>query len=145
MENLAERLMQRLIALRLFECVTTLILLGLAATVVASPATIERGEFRYMLVKFTPLALALLFAALGMLRLVALYANGRWPMWGPRLRAIGACGAAMLWAWMALALIVMTRDTGALPLAAAACIGLALGEIVSCAVAGSDVRRAADQ
>lgn len=135
------RLINNLLTCRLFEWVTTFIMLGMAATIIASPQTLERGAFRWMLVVgFTPLVLGLILVALGGLRCVALYVNGRWALWGPRLRLVGALGGAFIWFWMALALIFLTNDTGTLSIGIFNWIGLTLGEIVSCARAGSDVR-----
>lgn len=131
-----------LLSCRLFEWVTTGIMLGMAATIITSPATIEVGAFRYMLVAgFTPLVLGVFLTVVGSIRLGALYANGRSTLWGPRLRMVGALGGAFIWSWLALALVVLAiRETGTPPLGIFNWIGLAAGELVSCARAGSDVR-----
>lgn len=135
------RLIVMLSTCRLFEWVTTFIMLGMAVTLFISPATIRGGAFRYMLVVgFTPLLLGLFFAIVGGLRVCALVANGRSAVWGPRLRALGAIAGAFIWAWMALALVYVSRDTGTLSLGVFNWVGLTLGEIVSCARAGWDVR-----
>lgn len=126
---------------RLFEWVTTFIMLGMSATILASPLTIQTGAFRYMLaIGFTPTLLGLFFAIVGGVRIVALVLNGHSRVWGPRLRALGALLGALIWAWMGIALVVLTKDTGTLSLGIFNWIGLTLGEIVSCARAGSDVR-----
>lgn len=131
---------------RLFECVTTFIMLCTAATILASPATIERGAFRYMLVVgFTPLLLGLFFAVVGILRAVGLYGNGHWPMWGPRLRALGAGLGAFIWFWMAFALVMLTSETGTLSVGTFNWVGLAFGEVISCRRAGADVRSTPSQ
>lgn len=135
------KLFEWIMSCRLFEWVTTFMMLGIAATILMSPDSLGRGAFRWMLVVgFTPLGLGLFFAVVGGLRCVALYANGRWCLWGPRLRALGAVCGAFIWAWMALALVFLTTETGTLSLGIFNWIALALGEIVSCARAGSDVR-----
>jgi hypothetical protein len=135
-----------LLRCRLFEWVTTFIMLGMAATIIVSPATIQAGAFRYMLVVgFTPIVLGMFFCVIGGVRIVALVVNGRSPVWGPRLRAVGALGGAFIWAWMALALLMLTRDTGTMSLGIFNWIGLTLGEVVSCARAGSDVRTKPDR
>lgn len=126
---------------RLFEWVTTFIMLGMAVTIILSPHTIEVGAFRYMLVVgFTPLLLGLFFAIVGGVRIMALIVNGRSGLWGPRLRAIGAILGAIIWAWMGIALVVLTNDTGTLSLGIFNWVGLTIGEVISCARAGSDVR-----
>lgn len=135
-----------LLQCRLFEWVTTFIMLGMAATIIASPDTLARGAFRYMLVAgFTPLVLGAFFTLVGGVRLVALYINGRSKLWGPRLRMLGALGGAFVWSWMAIALVVLTQDTSTLSLGIFNWIGLVLGEVVSCARAGSDVRTHANR
>lgn len=134
-------LIARFLTCRLFEWVTTFIMLGMAATVIASPDTIEKGAFRYMLVAgFTPLVLGVFFVVVGSIRVGALYANGRSEVWGPRLRIVGALAGIFIWSWMGVALVMLTRDTGTLSLGIVNWIGLALGEVISCARAGSDVR-----
>lgn len=84
--------------------------------------------------------LAAFFGIVGGLRCAALYMNGRSPLWGPRLRFVGALAGAFIWGWMGLSLIMLTKDTGTFSIGIFNWIGLALGEIVSCARAGSDVR-----
>jgi hypothetical protein len=135
------RLFEWLLTCRLFEWVTTFIMLGMAATIIASPSSLEKGAFRWMLVVgFTPVVLGMFVGIVGAIRCVALYANGRSCLWGPRLRALGALGGAFIWVWMGLALVYLTNDTGTLSLGIFNWFGLALGEMVSCARAGSDVR-----
>lgn len=139
------RLIPWLLTCRLFEWVTTLIMLGMAVTIIASPETVERGAFRWMLVVgITPLVLGLLFVVIGGVRISALIVNGRSSLWGPRLRCYGAIGGGIIWAWLAIALVMLTNDTGTLSIGIVNYAGLALGEVVSCARAGSDVRTCPD-
>lgn len=141
MQRAWSRLMGCLLTCRLFEWVMTFVMLGMAGTIVASPDTIGKGAFRYMLaVGLTPLAVGLFFWIVGLVRVVALVLNGKSPLWGPRLRAIGAAGGALIWAWMAVALVYLTVDTGSLSLGIFNWVGLAFGEIISCVRAGADVR-----
>ena len=139
--TIPQRFFYCLMNCRLFECVTTFVMLGMAATIIVSPLTIQRGDYRYMLVAgFTPLTLGLFFTIVGSLRVVALYANGRWILWGPRLRALGAAAGALMWSWLCIALGYLTVGTGILPLELFVWLGLAAGEILSTARAGADVR-----
>jgi hypothetical protein len=138
------RFLAWLLTCRLFEWVTTIIMLGMAATIIAYPDTLARGAFRYMLVAgFTPLGLGLFFSVVGCVRLTALIINGRSPTWGPRLRAVGAVGGVFIWSWMAVALAYLANDTGVPSIGIFNWVGLTLGEIVSCARASSDVRHPA--
>lgn len=138
--TISRRFLDWLMACRLFECVTTFVMLGMAVTIIASPVTIERGDYRYMLVAgFTPLVLGLFFTIVGILRVVALYGNGRFS-WGPQLRALGAAAGAVMWCWLCIALGYLTIVTGIVPLEIFNWLGLAAGEIVSMARAGADVR-----
>lgn len=135
------RILAWLLTCRLFEWVTTIIMLGMAATIILYPDALAKGAFRYMLVAgFTPLVMGLFLAVVGAVRVVALYLNGRSPLWGPRVRAVGALAGAFIWCWMAVALAYLTNDTGFPSIGIFNWIGLTLGEIVSCARAGSDVR-----
>lgn len=135
------RLIGFLLTCRLFEWVMTFIMLGMACTIVYAPETIGKSAFRYMLVIVaSPLAIGMFFWIVGAVRVVALLLNGHSPLWGPRLRAIGALGGALIWAWMAVALIYLTNDTGSPSLGIFNWVGLAAGEIISCARAGADVR-----
>lgn len=126
---------------RLFEWVTTFVMLGWAVTIVIWPDTITIGAFRWMLVAgFTPLVLGLFFAIVGGIRISALVVNGRSELWGPRLRAFGAVAGGIIWAWLAIALIFLVNETSAPSPGIWTYLGLMLGEIVSCTRAAADVR-----
>lgn len=139
--TIPRRFFDWLMACHLFECVTTFVMLSMAVTIIALPATIQRGDYRYMLVDgFTPFVPGLFFAVVGVVRVVAFYGNGNWPLWGPRLRALGAAGGAFAWFWICTSLGYLTIVTGTLPLEIFVWFGLTAGEILSMARAGADVR-----
>lgn len=128
------------LASRLFEWVAACSMLGIAVTLAASPATIQRGSFRYMLdAGLTPSLLGPFFALVGVLRIIALYANGEWKPWGPRCRAAGALLGALIWGQMALALAQLTKDTSTISLGIPVYFCIILGELFSCYRAAADV------
>lgn len=127
---------------RLFEWMTTGMMVGIVFTIAWTPATIQVGAFRYLLaLGFTPTLLFVFFAVVGFARAASLYSNGRWPVWGPRGRAAGALLGGFIWGQMALALIFLTKDTGTLSIDIPVYVFLALGEAISCYRAAVDVRR----
>lgn len=84
--------------------------------ILATPRTIELGAFRYLL--FLPFItvgwLWAFFLGVGFARIVALIANGRVPVYGPHIRALGCVMGALIWSSMMMALIRLTEDTGTL-------------------------------
>jgi hypothetical protein len=126
---------------RLFEWMTTLMMLGIAVVLAVTPASIALGSFRYLeLAGFTPVMLGTAFMAGGALRIVALYLNGRSRVYGPRLRAAGALLGAFVWAEMAIALVHLTPVVGTISIGVPVYCFLALGEMMSCYRAATDVR-----
>lgn len=69
------------------------------------PRAIEESAFHYLLDIAGPTLLALLYLLIGIARFIALIANGRWPVWGPRARGAGAIVGAVVWLSMSVALI----------------------------------------
>ena len=77
----------------------------------------------------------------GPMRAIALFANSKWPVYGPWVRALGALAGALLWSQLAMALIGVGEFTGTLTLGVYVYIGLAVGEIYSLGRALADGRR----
>src|ERR1039457_3242860 len=86
----------------MFEWVMTLAMLRIALEIPIWPNCIPTG-------------LSLFFGAFGLLRIAALIANGSWPEHGPRMRAMGAGAAALMWGQMCIALMLLTPDLGGVP------------------------------
>lgn len=127
--------------MRLFEWMTSLMMLGISVTIVLSPATVSRGGFALVEnVGLTPSVLGLLFTIGGALRFVALYANGHWPVVGPRLRAFCALGGALVWAQMLVALLKWSCGDGYISLGVPVYLFLTIGELLSCWRAATDSR-----
>lgn len=98
---------------REWEWWAALSLLGIAAVIAVAPKAIEVGAFRYLL------ALGLktnwlwaLYFSVGLARVCALYANGKIPIYGPHIRAIGCVAGAFIWSAMVVALIRLSEDIG---------------------------------
>lgn len=124
---------------RAIEWLTTCMMLGIAVSIAVTPQTVARGSFRYLLeLGLTPAGLAVFFFLVGIARALALYLNGRWHPYGPRLRAGGALFGAMIWALMALALAYLTFETGTVSVGVPVYACLAGAEIYSCLRAGAD-------
>jgi hypothetical protein len=126
---------------RLFEWMTAMMMLGIAATIAASPRTIESGGFHLMRdVGLTGARLGWAFVSIGSLRIAALYANGRWPFYGPWCRFAGAFVGALVWVQMSLALVAWSDTAGYISIGVTVYAFLALGEFISCYRAANDAR-----
>lgn len=126
---------------RLFEWMTACMMIGIAVTVGANPKTIEFGGFYLMRdIGLTAGALGILFMAAGGLRIAALFANGRWPVYGPRFRAGCALMGAVIWMQMLLALTAWSARNGYISIGVSVYAFLTVGEMISCYRAASDVR-----
>ena len=127
------------ISRRLFEWMTSLMMLGMAFVIAINPSTVKVGGF-YLLsnIGITAPVLAVLSTLIGCIRIAALFANGLWPLWGPRFRAGCALFAAILWIQMFLALLAWSKESGYISIGIAVYLFLALGEFISCYRAGTD-------
>lgn len=126
---------------RLFEWMTALMMVGIAVTIALSPKAIAFGGFYLMQdIGLTPAILGVLFSLGGCLRVAGLYANGNWPIYGPRLRAGCALGGAVIWAQMFLALIKWSSQSGYVSIGVPVYLFLTIGEFISCYRAARDGR-----
>lgn len=126
---------------RLFEWVMALIMLGMAVEIAVWPSTIGTSSLRIILVIASPENMAFFFAVFGVLRIAALVANGSWPTHGPRLRAMGAGSAALMWGQMCVALILLTPHNQGIPSPEIPIyFALTIGELVSAYRAMTDER-----
>jgi hypothetical protein len=123
---------------RLFEWVMTVAMLGLAIETFFWPETIGASAFRYMLRVIQPGSLGIFFMIAGLFRIAALFANGSWPIVGPRIRAFAAGAAALVWGQMLISLIVLAPHTGIPSPGIPVYLALTLGEIVSAYRAATD-------
>ncbi len=126
---------------RLFEWMTSFMMIGMAFVIAGNPHTVRVGGFYLMTqVGITAPILAVLSAIIGCIRISALFANGLWPSWGPRFRAGCSLFGACLWAQMFLALLAWSNESGYVSIGVSVYLFLALGEIISCYRAATDGR-----
>jgi len=126
---------------RLLEWMTALMMIFIAVIVAVNPKTIEFGGFYLMRdIGLTAEVLGALFMACGWVRIVALFANGHWPVYGPRFRAACALMGAVIWTQMLLALTAWSTKSGYISIGVAVYFFLTVGELISCYRAAADVR-----
>lgn len=126
---------------RLFEWMTASMMVVIAIIVAVNPKTVEFGGFYLMRdIGLTASALGTLFMAGGCLRIAALFANGHWPVYGPRLRAACALMGAVIWMQMLLALTAWSTKSGYISIGVSVYFFLTVGELISCYRAAADVR-----
>lgn len=127
----------------LSEWSTTAMMLGIAACIFITPRTIEMGSFRFMQeIGIGPSSAFLIFASAGILRIIALYANGRWPH-GTTARVVSGSVGAFMWFQMAWALMLLTRETGTLSVGIPVYLCLTVSEVISCYRVAFDSHRPA--
>lgn len=124
---------------RLFEWMTSFMMLGMAFIIAVNPRTVQVGGFYLMShIGITAPVLAVMSTLIGCLRIAALFANGLWLVWGPRFRAGCALFAAILWMQMFLALLAWSEQSGYISIGIAIYLFLAIGELISCYRAATD-------
>lgn len=131
---------------RMFEWISTAMMLGIAATLLLSPKSIEFSAFRLMLdAGLTQRSVEVFFLMAGWLRIIALFANGRLPVYGPAARAFGALAGAFIWGQMSVALLGLSPVTGTIAPGVPVYFALVVGELLSCVRAVRDGRRYSDR
>ena len=126
---------------RLFEWVMTLAMLGLSLEIAIWPQTIGASSFRLILMLVSAENMGVFFLVFGLMRIAALIANGNWPVHGPRLRAMGAGAAALMWAQMCVALLMLAPHNLGVPSPGIPVyLALTLGELTSAYRAMTDAR-----
>lgn len=133
---------------RLFEWVAATMMIGIAIILTIWPQSIDDIVYRELIRPLRGIVddqivesiLRFCFFAGGMLRYFALYANGRLPVIGPRLRGAGAGAAALLWSQMFVAgsMEIIKTGHGTVEVVLLGC--MACGEIISCYRSGAHGR-----
>jgi hypothetical protein len=95
---------------RISEVGHALIMIGIGLQIIAAPPASRYRALDLLSGFVSAECIALLFIAIGAVRMAALIANGRWPKYGPWLRAIGALVGALIWSQMFLSLIAVPSD-----------------------------------
>lgn len=98
---------------RMFELAMTVTMIGEALLLTFSPTSIEASSFRFMLQAMNAPMCVILFASLGLARIVALGLNGHWHPYGAYIRAGGAVVGAFMWGQMCAALLEHGAAVGA--------------------------------
>lgn len=126
---------------RLFEWVMTFAMLAIACEIAIWPNTIGASAFRFILRIVSPEDMGIFFLVFGIVRVIALIANGNWPEYGPRLRAVGAGSAALMWGQMFVALLLLAPHNSGIPSPGIPVyFALTVGELLSAYRAISDAR-----
>jgi hypothetical protein len=126
---------------RLFEWATTFMMFGIAEILLLNPASMETSGFRLLREGgLSSVSLGIFLMVFATARVGGLWANGVWPRYGPRLRAVGAVGGAVVWGQMALALVWWSLDNNRAMIGIPIFVVLAVGELICCYRAAFDVR-----
>lgn len=126
---------------RLFEWIATGIMLGMSAELFATPNSISATAYRIMAVNIPQSYIALILFAFGMVRIIALMANGLVPYYGPLARATCALAGAFMWLQFMLALLDWAAIQSIVSPGVPVYFFLTIGEIASCYRAASDGNR----
>ena len=127
---------------RLFEWYATSTMLGIALSLAVSPGVIKNSAFSYMLDSgLTQYGVLLLLLLFGAVRIAALLANGKVPVYGPIARALCAMGGAVMWLQFCLALLKYSASQGVLTPGVTVYFFMMVGEVFSCYRAAVDGRR----
>lgn len=86
---------------RLFELAAAVILVAMSVYLQIWEQSVNSGSLRELVRHIDPHFISLFFGALGSLRLIAICANGMWPVWGPWIRSGGAFSGALIFGNMA--------------------------------------------
>lgn len=89
---------------RLFEWTMAIAMGAFGVHVLMVPGTLTTSRYAGVLLVMSVHQFALSCILVGAVRLLALMRNGNWPHWGPRIRAMGAIAAAVIWLQLAVAL-----------------------------------------
>jgi uncharacterized membrane protein len=100
---------------RLFEWTMALTLMLLGLWMLAFPASMGASAFHYINAVIGNFSLMAFFLLVGGFRISALIANGRWKIWGGRIRALGSWAGAIIWLQMAVALAMLIPNVGTPP------------------------------
>lgn len=101
---------------RFSELAAALMMFGISIMVYVRPDSVDSHAFDLIGVAIVDEFLGLTFFIVGSVRIVALVANGAWPIYGPWMRAMGALAGALIWSQMSLSLIIAGQPVPAIPI-----------------------------
>lgn len=116
------------------------VLMSLGFHMLMWPRAIEASAFRFILDVVGPAALTYAYLIVGWFRVMALLANGRVPIWGPRLRMVGAMIGVAIWLQMCIALIKIAPSVGVPSPGIWVYLWLFIGELAATYMAAADDR-----
>jgi hypothetical protein len=91
-------------------------MLGIGVHLLIWPAAMGASSFRLLLLVIGDVhALTAFFIAVGMFRAFALIANGKWHIYGSRIRAFSALLSGVVWLQLAIALVLLIPAQGTPP------------------------------
>lgn len=126
---------------RLFEWTASIALIGMAVILIGWPRAINGSKFQFMLDVVGSFTLMMVYLVVGCFRVIALYLNGNWPVWGAVVRSAGAICGALVWMQMALSLIIAQKaEAGLPPPSVPVYLALVGAELYSAYRAASDAR-----
>ena len=115
----------------LFEWCMAYMLVLMSITLAFYPGTIQKSSFRLLLETGVPgMVFMFVYGFAGIIRLLALYANGKWK-YGTHARALGSGLGAIIWGQMCMALALRTFETDSISLGVPVYFVLSVGEIVA--------------
>lgn len=126
---------------RLFEWMTSAMMLGMSFVIAASPQSVHMSGLSLMMILgVTPLVLGVSFFLIALVRMTALIVNGMSFTVGPHARSIASLFGAMIWVQMAFATWEWSTNHGYVAVSVPVYAALTVGEIISCYRAATDVR-----
>jgi hypothetical protein len=127
---------------RLFEWTMAGSMLVLGFWILIFPHAIGSSSFYLLQRIIGNFGLTIFFLFIGFFRIAALFANGRWKVWGGRIRAASAIGGAIIWIQMAVALWLLVPTAGRAPSPGIPIyFALAIAELISTKRARADGNR----
>jgi hypothetical protein len=97
---------------RLFEWTMAFAMFGFGLHILLVPGTFSSSRYSAVLLLLNVSQFAAACVVVAVVRIVALARNGNWPHWGPRIRAMAAISAAVIWLQLAVALGQGTPSPG---------------------------------
>jgi hypothetical protein len=117
---------------RLFEWIMAWGLLLVAAVLALPGDSLDRGVLRLLSYSgVSEEAMAFTFAVIGTMRCVALFANGKLPLYGPLMRYAGSFVGALVWAMMMTPLVFDGLVSRSWSIFVPLLLMLTIGELIS--------------
>lgn len=117
---------------RMFEWLMASSMIWMAITMFAPGNSLGAGAFRnYHLSETFEMWAGIVIGGVGLLRIAALYLNGRWPVYGPICRVVAASIGATIWCVLLSTLLLNSIIDNVMSLGIPLYAHLLIGELVS--------------